>query len=211
MGKILIIDDNQEFTRILSMDLGRRGYAVQCAYTGADGLALIERDSPHLVFLDLRLPDTDGVELLGRIKTACADSRVVITTGYPHLSSALAAIRSQVVDYLCKPFSLDDLGPILDRVFGPGQPRPRPAPPAPDEADAVEIARAVNRLPNHITVEGHTDGRQFTVRENYSNWELSTDRTNSARRIMEAAGCRRGRSTGWSATRTACPWCPTTG
>ena len=43
-------------------------------------------------------------------------------------------------------------------------------------------------LPNHITVEGHTDSRQYSDRLNYSNWELSADRANSARRIIEAAG-----------------------
>jgi chemotaxis protein MotB len=55
------------------------------------------------------------------------------------------------------------------------------------------VARAVAALPNHITVEGHTDSRQYSNRDGYSNWELSTDRTNSARRIMEAAGLPRGR------------------
>lgn len=48
-------------------------------------------------------------------------------------------------------------------------------------------------LPNHITVEGHTDSRQYSNRWNYSNWELSADRANSARRIIEAAGLPAGR------------------
>jgi chemotaxis protein MotB len=56
-----------------------------------------------------------------------------------------------------------------------------------------QVARAVAPLPNHITIEGHTDSRQYSNREHYSNWELSTDRTNSARRVMEAAGLPPGR------------------
>jgi len=55
------------------------------------------------------------------------------------------------------------------------------------------LARVVDRLPNHITIEGHTDSRKYSSEDNYSNWELSTDRTNSARRIMEAAGLAPGR------------------
>jgi chemotaxis protein MotB len=55
------------------------------------------------------------------------------------------------------------------------------------------LARAVSNLPNHITIEGHTDSRQYAGRENYSNWDLSTDRTNSARRVMETAGLPPGR------------------
>jgi chemotaxis protein MotB len=48
-------------------------------------------------------------------------------------------------------------------------------------------------LSNHITVEGHTDSRQYALRHNYSNWELSADRANSARRIIETAGLPLGR------------------
>jgi chemotaxis protein MotB len=55
------------------------------------------------------------------------------------------------------------------------------------------LARVVDKLPNHITIEGHTDSRQYHNRDDYSNWELSTDRTNSARRIMEAAGLGAGK------------------
>lgn len=48
-------------------------------------------------------------------------------------------------------------------------------------------------LPNHITVEGHTDSRRYSDRRNYSNWELSADRANSARRVLEEAGLPSGR------------------
>jgi chemotaxis protein MotB len=56
-----------------------------------------------------------------------------------------------------------------------------------------KVYDAVALLPNPITVEGHTDSRQYAQWHNYSNWELSTDRANSARRILEAAGMRPGR------------------
>ena len=51
----------------------------------------------------------------------------------------------------------------------------------------------ITTLPNNITVEGHTDSRQYSDRKNYSNWELSADRANSARRIIESAGLPPGR------------------
>jgi chemotaxis protein MotB len=55
------------------------------------------------------------------------------------------------------------------------------------------LAMVVDKLPNKITVEGHTDSRQYNARLGYSNWELSTDRTNAARKVMEAAGLPPGR------------------
>ena len=55
------------------------------------------------------------------------------------------------------------------------------------------VARVAAKLPNHITIEGHTDSRQYADGDVYSNWNLSTDRTNSARRVMEAAGLAPGK------------------
>jgi chemotaxis protein MotB len=54
------------------------------------------------------------------------------------------------------------------------------------------LEKILGTLPNNITIEGHTDGRQYSDRKDYSNWELSTDRANSARRILETEGMRQG-------------------
>jgi chemotaxis protein MotB len=57
----------------------------------------------------------------------------------------------------------------------------------------TNLAEVLARLPNQITVEGHTDSRQYSIAKNYSNWELSTDRAHSARRILEASNLPPGR------------------
>jgi chemotaxis protein MotB len=54
----------------------------------------------------------------------------------------------------------------------------------------IMLAQQLGRLPNRILIEGHTDSKPFTSRAQYSNWELSTDRANAARRLMEANGLR---------------------
>ena len=56
------------------------------------------------------------------------------------------------------------------------------------------IAKELGKLPNHITVEGHTDSRPYGSK-NYTNWELSADRANAARRLVEEAGLRAGQVT----------------
>jgi DNA-binding NtrC family response regulator len=116
MSKILIIDDNRELANILSVEITRRGHTVQCAQSGKEGLALLGEGAVRLIFLDLCLPDMDGTEVLTRVRASCPEIEVIIMTGFPHLSSALAAIKGRVVDYLCKPFTLDELDPILERV-----------------------------------------------------------------------------------------------
>jgi chemotaxis protein MotB len=65
--------------------------------------------------------------------------------------------------------------------------------PAPSDAGRgllACLAREIGKLPNKLTIEGHTDSRPFTARADYSNWELSSDRANAARRLMETLGMR---------------------
>ena len=54
----------------------------------------------------------------------------------------------------------------------------------------VALAEQLGKLPNHISIEGHTDAKPYATNRDYGNWELSTDRANSARRIMQATGLR---------------------
>jgi two-component system, NtrC family, response regulator AtoC len=132
MRKITIIDDNTSFADTLSYELTRRGYSVQSAHTGATGLALVARESPRLVVLDLHLPDMDGIEVLRRIKRSSPEIQVVIATAYPQFSTALAGIKSDVVDYLCKPFHFTELDAVLDRAFArESEPEILPAHPEP--------------------------------------------------------------------------------
>jgi DNA-binding NtrC family response regulator len=121
---ILVIDDSREFTDVLARDLRRRGYLVHTAHSGESGLRLAAETMPRLVFLDLRLADMSGLDVLTRLKRAMPALEVVIVTAYPELSSALAAIRGKVLDYLVKPFTTEELEIVLARA---GE-RPAPAP-----------------------------------------------------------------------------------
>src|SRR5439155_9061850 len=67
----------------------------------------------------------------------------------------------------------------------------RPSPTDSGSALLTRLAEELGKLPNHLLIEGHTDAKPFAVKDgNYSNWELSTDRGNAARRLMEAHGVR---------------------
>jgi DNA-binding NtrC family response regulator len=117
MGSVLVVDDNRDFAEPLCDLVRSRGYIVQAATTGAAALALATAHAPRLVFLDLRLPDMPGLEVLNRLRQSRPDATVVIVTGYPELSSAVAAMRGRAVDYLCKPFGAADLDDVLRRTL----------------------------------------------------------------------------------------------
>jgi DNA-binding NtrC family response regulator len=119
---ILVIDDSREFADVLSRELRRRGYAVRCAYSGQAGLRLAAEQPPRLVFLDLRLGDMSGLDVLDGVRATVPGAEVVIVTAHPEFSSAQAAIRGRVLDYFCKPFPWSDLDPVLARLFADGVP-----------------------------------------------------------------------------------------
>src|SRR3990172_4596532 len=117
-GTILVIDDNRDLAKLLTQHLSSRGFTVATAASGAAGLALAADLEPRLILLDLRLPDMSGLDVLNRLRGLLPAAEVVIITAFPEFSSALAAIKGRVVDYLCKPFRLGALDGALTRVFG---------------------------------------------------------------------------------------------
>lgn len=87
---------------------------VVLAGTGAEALEFLRAGRPDVVVLDLRLPDTDGVELLRRMRAIYPDLPVVITTAYMSIEPQLRALDLAFTDYLLKPFDLKDLHARLD-------------------------------------------------------------------------------------------------
>jgi DNA-binding NtrC family response regulator len=151
-GTILVIDDNRDLATLLSQHLSSRGFTVSTAASGAAGLALAADLEPRLILLDLRLPDMTGLDVLGRLRTLLPAVAVVIITGYPEFSSALAAIKGRVVDYLCKPFRLGALDGALTRVFG-----------APEAATAGALARETRVRRAELRMVG-TSGASLALR-----------------------------------------------
>ena len=115
---VLVVDDERTLARNIQSYLTRHGYTVRCAADGAEALKLLDRrpDEPTVVLLDLRLPDTDGIELMGRLKSRAPAARVVIMTGYASFPTAVLAIKAGADDYLAKPVILRDLPALIDRV-----------------------------------------------------------------------------------------------
>ncbi|HEX7177836.1 MAG TPA: sigma-54 dependent transcriptional regulator [Pyrinomonadaceae bacterium] len=107
--KILIIDDQPSVRFGLRSLLEGEGYRVAEAEDGARGLAVMTENAPQLVLLDLRLPDTDGLELLPRIKAIDDDVPVIILTAHGTIETAIRALKQGAENFLTKPFDSDGL------------------------------------------------------------------------------------------------------
>lgn len=101
--RILLIDDDFNLRNSLALILRRNDYEIVEAATGQEGLNILKKICFDLVFLDLKLPDLDGLEALPQIRQLCPDTPVLILTAHASLESAIEAVRLGARDYILKP------------------------------------------------------------------------------------------------------------
>jgi two-component system, NtrC family, nitrogen regulation response regulator NtrX len=106
-SRILVIDDEAEIRRSVRMILEYEGYDVIDASSGPEGVALAERESPDLIFLDVKMPGMDGLEALQRIKAANDAIPVVIISGHGTVSTAVEATKAGAFDFIEKPLATE--------------------------------------------------------------------------------------------------------
>jgi two-component system KDP operon response regulator KdpE len=122
---LLLVDDDPEILRSLSIHLRADGYRVERASSGSEALAALRRELPALSIVDLMMPGMDGFELSRRIKRH-ADIPILILTAIDAEQTKVDAIERYADDYLTKPFSAAELsarvGRILKRAWPSGPP-----------------------------------------------------------------------------------------
>jgi len=111
--RILIIDDEAPVAEMLADAVADQGHESGVAHRGLDGLARIMEYPPDAVFLDIALPDIDGVEVLRRMRRAYPALPVVLVTGRGRPDQIAEAVRLGVTDVLTKPFLLTRLSEAL--------------------------------------------------------------------------------------------------
>ncbi|MEW5912553.1 MAG: sigma-54 dependent transcriptional regulator [Thermodesulfobacteriota bacterium] len=116
MSKVLIVDDDKNILTTLAVYLEDSGWEVLTAETGGKALGLVGRHHPLVVFLDLKLPDLSGLEVLEKIKTTWAKSYVVIITAYATIDTAVSAVKLGAFDYLPKPFTPAQVEHLLSMI-----------------------------------------------------------------------------------------------
>lgn len=113
---ILIVDDEQAILDILATGLKHKGHNCFVALNAQDGLSITEREKIHFSLLDIRLPDKSGIDLCSEIRRVSPGTINVLMTGYPGIKSAVEGMRLSVYDYLVKPFRIEQVLAIIDRV-----------------------------------------------------------------------------------------------
>ncbi len=105
---ILVIDDEAQIRRLVRLTLEEAGYLVREAGTGEEGLAEVKREKPDAIILDLGLPDLSGIDVLRRLREACA-TPVLILSVRDGEADKIAGLDAGADDYLAKPFGGGEL------------------------------------------------------------------------------------------------------
>ncbi|HEX9156891.1 MAG TPA: sigma-54 dependent transcriptional regulator [Syntrophales bacterium] len=108
-SKVLIIDDEPSISRSLTRVLEDRGYAVQTAATGQEGVTSVQDWRPNVILLDLKLPDADGLDLLPKIRHIESGAQVIVLTAYDDTKLAVLAIKRGAADFLRKPYDMEEV------------------------------------------------------------------------------------------------------
>ncbi len=103
--RILVIDDEAAIRDSLRMTLEYEGYEFLAAATGQEGLALVEREAPDLVLLDVKMPGMDGIEVLERLRNMNESLPIVVISGHGTISTAVEATKKGAFDFIEKPFA----------------------------------------------------------------------------------------------------------
>jgi len=113
---IMIVDDELIVRESLLHWFERLGHFVDTASSGFEALEKLEKHPFMLLFVDIKMPGMDGIELLGRVKTEYPDTIVVIMTAYGSIETAVKAMKIGAVDYLVKPFKPDQLSLVMEKI-----------------------------------------------------------------------------------------------
>ncbi len=117
MKKILVIDDEEIVRMSCERALQVEGFQTGVASSGSEGLEMLEKDPYDLVLLDVKMPDMDGIEVLGKIKSSWPHIKVIMISGYSTVDTAVEALRSGAVNFIQKPFDPDTLFSAIKDVF----------------------------------------------------------------------------------------------
>ena len=115
--KVLVVDDEVGIQDLFSQALEGEQYHVLAAADGKTALEAVTREQPRVVFLDLKLPDVDGVEVLKRIGQLDVKPIVIMITGHGTIVKAAKVMDLGAYDYIVKPFNVDDIIAVMEEAL----------------------------------------------------------------------------------------------
>src|SRR3954464_15774040 len=118
MAKVVIADDEAAILQLVTQFCKGLGHTAVPCLTGADSLAAIREHKPELLIVDLRLGETDGMDIIKQCRIDSPATAIIMITGHGSVETAVEAMRLGAFDYLTKPFDLPDLKRTMEQALG---------------------------------------------------------------------------------------------
>ena len=115
--RLMLVDDEERFLQTTQKLLAKRGHEAITAASGVECLQKLERELVHVVILDVKMPEMDGVETLKRIKRKFPLVEVIMLTGHATAESAVEGLKLGATDYLVKPADIEVLVAKAEEAF----------------------------------------------------------------------------------------------
>lgn len=118
MAKVVITDDEAAILELITKFCRGQGHDAFPCQTGAQGMAAIREHKPELLIVDLRIGETDGMEIIKQCRQDSPGTAIIMITGHGSVETAVEAMRLGAFDYLTKPFELPDLKRTMEQALG---------------------------------------------------------------------------------------------
>ncbi|MCI8565490.1 MAG: response regulator [Lachnospiraceae bacterium] len=119
MAKIMVVDDAAFMRMMIKNTLTKNGYTdIVEAQDGAEAVAKFDEEKPDMVFMDITMPNMDGLQALKKIKEGHADARIVMCTAMGQQSMVVEAIKYGAKDFIVKPFNADRIVEAVNSILG---------------------------------------------------------------------------------------------
>lgn len=117
LGKLLIVDDEEDLTALLEKRLTKKGYEVHACYSAEEAQEILQTELFDVGIVDIRLPKRSGMDLLKDIKNANFLTEIIMLTGHGTLETAIEAMKLGAFDYLTKPYHLKELELVIEKAL----------------------------------------------------------------------------------------------
>ena len=116
MAQILVVDDEKKMGILIEGTLKDAGYSVKTVTSGDEALKLLKKNTYDVVITDLKMEPVDGMAVLKRVKELNESTEVIMMTAYATAKSAVEAMKAGATDYIIKPFALEELKLLVDKI-----------------------------------------------------------------------------------------------
>lgn len=117
-ANLLVVDDDPVITDMISQALQKEGYQIEIVNSGKDAIAKGRNKKYDLILTDLRMPDLDGMDVLGWFRKEQPEAIVILMTAFGSSNSAIESIRQGAYDYISKPFKIEELRNVIRKALG---------------------------------------------------------------------------------------------